>query len=96
MALDHVVTIRVPFESERQAQIARRTIAVDPILKKDEIDVAFTTESAVMVAKFAGASDRVIRVAISNCIDNIKTVIETMDEFDGKENVVFTEAELGV
>lgn len=91
MALDHIVKLRIPFETSRQAQIACNSISVDPVLKKDEISVDFTTDGAVLHCEFAGVSDRVIRVAISNCVDNIKTIIETIDEFDGKEGVVFTE-----
>ncbi|OBA21260.1 transcription factor Pcc1 [Metschnikowia bicuspidata var. bicuspidata NRRL YB-4993] len=88
-SLDHIVTLNIPFETAKQAQIARDTIAVDPVLKKDEISVDYITEGATLVARFAGVSDRVIRVAVSNSIDNIKTIIETIDEFDGENDTVF-------
>lgn len=88
-SLDHVVTINIPFENAKQAEIARNTIAVDPVLKKDEISVDFSTDGATLIARFAGVSDRVIRVAVSNSIDNIKTIIETIDEFDGEKDTVF-------
>ncbi|KAM9916959.1 hypothetical protein OXX59_009665 [Metschnikowia pulcherrima] len=90
-SLDHIVTLRIPFENARQAQIARNAIAVDPVLKKDEISVDFTANNDTLVARFAGVSDRVIRVAVSNSIDNIKTIIETIDEFDGEKDTVFTQ-----
>lgn len=89
MALDHIVTIQIPFETEKQASIARNSIAADPVLKKNEISVEFVAEGNVLQCKFAGVSDRVIRVAISNCIDNIKTVIETIEEFDGQKDTLF-------
>lgn len=89
MALDHIVKLRIPFENERQAEIAKNSIGADPVLKKDEISVSFVNEDAVLVCEFAGVSDRVIRVAISNCVDNLKTIIETIDEFDGQENTIF-------
>lgn len=91
MALDHVVIVRVPFESARQAEIAQKTLLVDPVLKAHEINVQYETEESELVCTFAGISDRVIRVAISNAIDNIKTIVECMDEFDGKQGVVFLE-----
>ncbi|GEQ72641.1 hypothetical protein JCM33374_g6328 [Metschnikowia sp. JCM 33374] len=87
--LDHIVTINIPFETAKQAKIARDTISVDPVLKKDEISVDFSTEGAALIARFAGVSDRVIRVAVSNSIDNIKTIIETIDEFDGEKETIF-------
>ncbi|KAM9938583.1 hypothetical protein OXX80_001926 [Metschnikowia pulcherrima] len=89
--LDHIVTLRIPFENNRQAQIARNAIAVDPVLKKDEISVDFTASNDTLVAPFAGVSDRVIRVAVSNLIDYVKTIIETIDEFDGEKDTVFTQ-----
>lgn len=88
--LDHIVTVDVPFETQKQAEIAQRTMSVDPVLKKDEISVTYSVEQNVLQCRFAGVSDRVIRVAISNALDNIKTVVETFDEFDGQKETVFT------
>lgn len=90
-ALDHVVTLNIPFETPQQAIIARNSIAVDPVLKKDEISVEHTVEDSLLICKFAGVSDRVIRVAISNTIDNIKTIIECIDEFDGQKDTLFVD-----
>lgn len=87
--LDHKLTLRIPFETKKQAEIACNTLNPDPILKSQELDVEFETDSSSLVCKFAGTSDRVIRVAISNVIDNIKTIIECMDEFDQKKDVLF-------
>lgn len=89
MSLSHIVSLDIPFESSRQAEIARQTLLPDPVLRGDEINVTYTASDSILNCKFAGVSDRVIRVAISNLIDNIKTIIECIDEFDGKENVVF-------
>lgn len=89
MPLDHIVRLAIPFENDRQALIAQRVISVDPVLKAHEISVSFSASSAVLSAVFAGVSDRVIRVAISSCIDNIKTIIETMDEFDGERDTIW-------
>lgn len=89
MSLDHQLTLKIPFETAEQAVIAQKTISVDPVLKKNEITVEYTVEGTQLVCLFAGASDRVIRVAISNAIDNIKTIIECMDEFDGQKDTLF-------
>lgn len=88
--LDHIVKIDIPFQSSRQASIACNSISVDPVLKKDEISVEYEAQDNILKCTFAGVSDRVIRVAISNAIDNIKTIVECMDEFDGQENTLFT------
>ncbi|KAK8439782.1 EKC/KEOPS complex subunit [Candidozyma auris] len=91
--LDHIVTLDVPFETETQAEIAMKTMSVDPILKKNEITVDYSIQNNLLTCKFAGISDRVIRVAVSSAIDNIKTIIECMEEFDGKEKTIFTNDE---
>lgn len=87
--LDHQIVIDIPFETPRQAEIAQKTISVDPVLKKDEISVEYEAHGNSLKCTFAGVSDRVIRVAISNAIDNIRTIIECMDEFDGQERRLF-------
>lgn len=89
MSLEHKLTLNIPFETVSQAQIAQRTILVDPVLKKNEISVDYSVQDSQLVCEFAGVSDRVIRVAISNAIDNIKTIIECMDEFDGEKDTLF-------
>lgn len=89
MPLDHKLTLNIPFETAEQAHIAQRAISVDPVLKKNEISVEYSVHESQLVCAFAGASDRVIRVAISNAIDNIKTIIECMDEFDGEKDTLF-------
>lgn len=91
--LDHQVTLTIPFETERQAETAQKVISVDPVLKQNEISVTFTAQGTTLLAHFAGVSDRVIRVAISNTIDNLKTIIETMDEFEGKKEAMFEAVE---
>ena len=90
MSLTHKISLNIPFETARQAEIACETLKPDPILKADELSVDFLHEEAVLKCNFVVVSDRVIRVAVSNVIDNIKTIIECMDEFDGMENEKLT------
>lgn len=80
------LTLQIPFETLKQATIAQRTLDPDPVLKLNELSVLFSTKDNTLICKFSGISDRVIRVSISNVIDNLKTIIETMDEFDGKKD----------
>ncbi|CAH2354619.1 EKC/KEOPS complex subunit Pcc1p [[Candida] railenensis] len=88
--LNHKLVLRIPFETNKQSEIACNSLNPDPILKSRELDVEFEIDKNTLVCKFSGTSDRVIRVAISNVIDNIKTIIECMDEFDEKKEVIFT------
>ncbi|EEQ44900.1 conserved hypothetical protein [Candida albicans WO-1] len=89
MSLPYTLELNIPFETFNQAAIAKNTLSPDPILRSDELTIDYATDSNNLKAKFSGVSDRVIRVAISNMIDNIKTIIECMDEFDGKKDQLF-------
>ncbi|KAA8896426.1 hypothetical protein DIURU_005798 [Diutina rugosa] len=86
MSLDYKLELRVPFETARQAEIAYNSLIPDPVLKGNEININYSVDNNELVANFAGVSDKMIRVAISNTIDNIKVIIETMDAFDGKKD----------
>lgn len=88
--LTHQVTINIPFETAKQASIACNSLSPDLILNSNELRATCRVENRDLVCEFSGVSDRVIRVAISSIIDNLKTVIECMDEFDGKEEITFT------
>lgn len=90
--LSHQVSINIPFESEKQALIACKSLLPDLNLRSTDLSVSCRNSDRNLVCEFNGTSDRVIRVAISSVIDNLKTIIECMDEFEGKEDVVFTEA----
>lgn len=89
--LSHRVSISIPFENEKQALIACNSLSPDLILRTTELNVSCRSSDRNLVCGFSGVSDRVIRVAISSVIDNLKTVIECIDEFEGKEDVTFTE-----
>lgn len=57
-----------------------KVLQPDPILKPQDFEVTYTTTGNSLVASFASIDDRVLRVGVSNVIDSIKTIIETMDE----------------
>ncbi|CDK25164.1 unnamed protein product [Kuraishia capsulata CBS 1993] len=84
---NHTLAFSVPFETARQAQIAQRALDPDPILKPSELSVEYSTEDTFLKIDFKGRSDRVIRVAANNVLENLKTVVECMDEFEGQKDV---------
>lgn len=53
-------------------------------MKPSDISVQYSTEGEIFIAKFEALSDRVLRVAVSSVLESLKTVIETIDEFEGK------------
>lgn len=89
MSHPYNLTLDIPFETSNQAKIARTSLEQDPILKADELTIDFSTQENVLQVKFSGVNDRVLRVASSNLMNNLKTIIECMDEFDGKKDQIF-------
>lgn len=85
----HTIEIQIPFETANQATVAQKTLLPDPILKKNELTVNYAVDECNLVCSFKGVSDRVIRVAVSNVLDNIKTIIECIEQFDGKQDSFF-------
>ncbi|KAK6463059.1 transcription factor Pcc1 [Scheffersomyces coipomensis] len=89
ITLPYSLQLEVPFETAKQAIIAASTLSPDPILKPNEVSVNYKSDENKLICQFQAVSDRVIRVAVSNVIENIKTIIECIDEFDGKEDQYF-------
>lgn len=73
----------MPFQTSKQAQIAKRSLEPDPILKPSDLRVEYSTDSSTLVLDFQAVSARILRVAVSSVLDSLKTVVETLDEFEG-------------
>ncbi|CCF59428.1 hypothetical protein KAFR_0H00190 [Kazachstania africana CBS 2517] len=80
MNLDHTLKLEIPFEDAKQANIAVDVLKPDPILRPQDFQVSYKARDNVFVAEFESIDDRVLRVGVSNVIDSLKTIIETMDE----------------
>ncbi len=54
----------------------------DPILKPEELEALFEVDNNVLKIILRSSSDRMIRIIANNFMDNIKTVIECLENFD--------------
>lgn len=81
MAFSHRLQFCIPFESERQSTIAANSLSPDPMLRPEELTVDYHTDGPQLHITFEGASDRIIRVAANNVMENLKTVIECFEDF---------------
>lgn len=71
-----------PFLNSKQAVIAKKSLEPDPILKPDELSAHFEVEDNILKITLHSSSDRMIRIIANNFMDNIKTVIECLEDFD--------------
>jgi EKC/KEOPS complex subunit PCC1/LAGE3 len=74
--------VRIPFETERQALIAKQTIEPDPELRSQDLQKTLNVDGTQLVASFAASTDRNLRVAVNAFMDNINLVAECLDELD--------------
>ncbi|CDR45332.1 CYFA0S17e01816g1_1 [Cyberlindnera fabianii] len=86
MSFDHKLDINIPFEEPKQATIAKKSLEPDPIMRPDDIRVRFLVEESSLVIKFEATTDRTLRVAASSVLESLKTVIETIDEFQNAKD----------
>ncbi|RLV90709.1 EKC/KEOPS complex subunit PCC1 [Spathaspora sp. JA1] len=88
--LPYKVTLRIPFSTTEHAEIAKNTLSPDPIVKSiQEFNINYQVKDNLLIILFEGVSNRIIRVTISNTIDNLKTILECIDEFDGLQDSTF-------
>lgn len=55
-------------------------------MRPDDIRVRFLVEESSLVIKFEATTDRTLRVAASSVLESLKTVIETIDEFQNAKD----------
>ncbi|KAH3669350.1 hypothetical protein OGAPHI_001471 [Ogataea philodendri] len=80
--VDQLKVLEIPFESAQQAKIAQDSLNPDSTLKPDQVQTSFSVSENVLQIVFDGVSERAIRVAANNTIENLKTVLECMEEFE--------------
>ncbi|KAH3898959.1 related to Polarized growth chromatin-associated controller 1 [Saccharomycodes ludwigii] len=75
-------TLKIPFQNAKQAHIAKQVLEPDPVLNPNDfhMDYIIGTPSSTLVIIFHSVDDRLLRVGVNNCIESIKTIIETFDE----------------
>lgn len=82
---ENELTLKVFFNSEKQASISCTTLSVDPILKENEIKIVFSVENKTLICNFKSNINKLLRSMVNNTINNIKSIIECMEEFDSNE-----------
>ncbi|KAG0677675.1 EKC/KEOPS complex subunit [Kluyveromyces marxianus] len=77
---EHSLRLEVPFENSRQADVARKVLLPDPIMKPEDFHVRYSAQDSKLVCEFESVDERILRVGVNSVIESIKTIIETMDE----------------
>ena len=72
-----------------QANIAKKVLEPEPILRPDDLQVEYFTMDNCLIIDFKSIDDRVLRVGISSIIDSLKTILEAMDELSWLKYHIF-------
>ena len=81
-------SLRVPFSTLRHAEVALRSLEVDPEPKRSGVTRSLTLEEeekrggAVLIATFSCASPLGLRVSVNAFLDLLGLVLDTIRQFD--------------
>ena len=92
--------LEVPFPTDRLANIAQRSIAVDkelsPLVRRtftvsSQPRTETQTEIAILHVHYEATTNRMLRVAVNSFLDSLNLVVEVMEQLD--EDVLEQEEE---
>jgi len=75
------MTIQIPFENEKSAEIVWNSLKVDPEPPRSQMIKDMQIEGQVLVVKFRCKEARTMRVSVNSFFDLLTLVIQTMDQF---------------
>ncbi|KAL1949516.1 hypothetical protein VTO73DRAFT_8397 [Trametes versicolor] len=77
----HTITMRIPFASEKHANIAKQVIDVDRELQPEVVKRTLTVEENTLVATFTTLTVRLARLTSNAFLENVDLVVRTIGEF---------------
>ena len=80
------MSLEVPFDTERTAEIAYNSLRVDPEPKRSGSGKELTLNGKILLVQFNCEEARTLRVSVGSFLDLLTLVIDTMDQFDVEQN----------
>ena len=78
------VSVRVPFPSEREADVVYNTLRVDPEPKRSQLVKTMAVEGADLCVSFACGEPTTMRVSVGSFFDLLALTVKTIERFDVK------------
>ncbi|XP_055535367.1 EKC/KEOPS complex subunit LAGE3 [Wyeomyia smithii] len=78
---DIAVTLRVPFPTKREAEIAYDVLRVDTEPKRSFIGKSLTLDGNQLVVEFRGQQTKNIRVGVNSFFESLLLCCETLQQF---------------
>ncbi|KAJ8046835.1 EKC/KEOPS complex subunit LAGE3 [Holothuria leucospilota] len=73
--------MKIPFPSDREAEIAYNSLRVDKEPRKSQITKELNLDGNVLLVNFTATEARFLRVAVGSFFDLLNLVVKTMEEF---------------
>lgn len=80
------MSLEIPFDTERTAEIAYHSLRVDPEPKRSGSGKELTLNGKLLLVQFKCEEARTLRVSVGSFLDLLTLVIDTMDQFDVEQN----------
>ena len=75
------MTIKVPFEDSKSAQVAWNSLRVDPEPKRSDLVKEMRVENNQLIVDFKCQEAKTMRVSVNSFFDLLNLVVQTMDKF---------------
>jgi len=77
----HELTIKIPFASEKHADIVKKVIEVDSELQPHAVKRNLVVEDKILIATFSTQTIRLARLTINSFLENVDLVVRTLGEY---------------
>ncbi|TFK20709.1 Pcc1-domain-containing protein [Coprinopsis marcescibilis] len=77
----HVVTITVPFATEKHALITKQVIEVDSELQPQAVKRILKVDGKNLIATFETLTVRLARLTVNAFLENVDLVVRTIENF---------------
>lgn len=79
------MTITVPFENSRVAEIVYNSLRVDPEPPRSGMKKVMKVQDKDLIVNFSCQETRTMRVSVNSFFDLLSLVVQTVDKFDVNE-----------
>ncbi|KAL1705401.1 transcription factor Pcc1-domain-containing protein [Schizophyllum commune] len=77
----HTIELRIPFASEKHANIAKQTLEVDRELQPQSVKRTLEVDGQCLVATYKTLTVRLARLTANSFLENVDLVVRTLGEF---------------
>ncbi|CDO51109.1 similar to Saccharomyces cerevisiae YKR095W-A PCC1 Component of the EKC/KEOPS protein complex [Geotrichum candidum] len=85
MSKDYTLTISIPVDTKRHAEVLLQSLSPDPELKPELISKEFSVEDGekpALKVTFIAQNNKILRVAVNSLLDSVIELLECIEELE--------------